>query len=317
MKPLVLVAFISLVVGGILGAVVPGLFDIDNKHLRSELGAETTDTEQLALLKSLKELEKENSSLLEKIEKLKKELNQARKASSDAEQMLLENEFEPTAAQLRKLKKDWISAALTNSDPRMGRRSERELSRLIQTLGLTPEQATEMAALMDKREQQQRLQMMRMMGLLSEEEYNTMFAELDSFDFKLASELILTDEQKQNLETIESEQRSEGIQRGSQMMADRLNLNEEGKFSENERTSINEAIQSAMDRNVEIEIPPAIQELELNPMDQRILAAGYEQLDTEAFEKLYESVVENSESRGGMFMGGGPGGGRGGPPPGN
>ena len=55
------------------------------------------------------------------------------------------------------------------------------------------------------------------------------------------------------------------------MMADRLKLNDAERFSSDERVLINDALKVAMDRQVDLQIPPAIRELDINRMDKRIL----------------------------------------------
>ena len=308
--PVILVSFF---VGGAVGI---GINEIRNAH-SSDLEA-TDGAEQLQPSENhdaLSDLEAENEALKAKLDQLQEELEQLSKAQTEQLEVLMEAESaEPSEAELRKWKKAWLEEMLqAPDDSRFGRRSEKELSRLIQSLGLTPEQATEVALLMDKRDQQRKLMMMRTMGLISEEEYNTMFAELSTFDFELAMNSLLSPEQQAGLESMQSDQQARGSERVTQMMANRLNLNDNERFSESERSAISDAIKSAMDRTAEIEIPPAIKELDINRMDKRILAAGYEQLDSEAFEKLYQSVVEENENGGEVFI---MGGGRPPPPPG-
>jgi len=312
MKKLLPFILIFLFVGGVIGAGILWIYESDTAD-----GIKTfneTDLQQTEEGVSVAELEKENAELKLQLEVLKKQLDQlaAKRLSQNAVmQQIVSNEA--TEAQKRKLKKQWLEDMLSNENTRgFARRSERELNRMIQGLGLTPDQATEVSLLLEKRDEQRKLEMMRSMGLISEEEYNSMFAELSAFNFDLALNSLLSPEQQLGLDSMQSEQRERGSERITQMMASRLNLNDTERFSESERTAISDAIKTAMDRSAQLEVPPAIRELDINRLDKRILAAGYQQLDSESFEKLYQSVVEENEGGNGVFIGGG---GRRPPPP--
>lgn len=305
MKKLLPFILVSFFIGGVIGAAILWIYESDETNAgnaAAELLSETA-AEQARIA----ELEKENEELKLQLEAMRNKLDRvdASPVSENAGmQQIVSNE--PTEAQKRKLKKEWLQDMLSSENNRgFARRSERELGRLIQGLGLTPDQATEVSLLLDKRDQQRKLEMMRSMGLISEEEYNSMFAELSAFNFDLALNSLLSPEQQSGLDSMQSEQRERGSERITQMMASRLNLNDTELFSDSERTAINDAIKTAMDRSAELQVPPAIRELDINRMDKRILAAGYQQLGSESFEKLYQSVVEENESGNGVFVGGG------------
>ncbi len=311
MKPLLLATLVAFFIGGAIGAILPNLI---SSHTTASLNSSVGSPIETDLdLTCVSELEKENEALSQKLKSLQKELDRVNHnlASINTENVV--QNPEPTEAQVRELKKKWIETILSQDDPRFAKRVEREMSRMIQTLGLTPDQATELGLLMEKRDQQRRLMMVRSLGLISEEEYASMFAELGAFDFDLSFSSILSPEQQQGLESVQSEQREQGLEQVSRMMADRLKLNDAERFSSDERVLINDALKVAMDRQVDLQIPPAIRELDINRMDKRILAAAYDQLDSATFEKLYESVVEENESGNTIMMG--DGGGRRRPPP--
>jgi len=310
MKPLLPAVLTSLLVGGLLGYSLPILTHSGVSPTKLDSGenalSATADSEMSA------DLEEENVKLKARLDALERELER-RNASFEALVEKTDAQVpEPTEAQLRQLKKEWIENALSgDGDPRSSRRAEREFNQMVQNLGLTPDQAQQLGLLMEKREQQRRLSMMRAIGLISEEEYSSMFAELDAFDFNVALNSILSPDQQSSYQTEQSQQWEQGMERVSRMMSERLNLSDE-RYSEAERASINSAIKTAMNRQAELSIPPAIRELDINKMDKRILAAGFEQLDSDTFEKLYESVVEQAESGEPMIFEGGR---RPGPPP--
>ncbi len=311
MKPLIPVALLSLVLGGVVGAIALNYLSTDSSKSDTDVTTDDGENESHAL--DFDKLMEENASLRDKIESLKEQLEHNEDSLDSPEEVLMPVDYEPTEAQLRKLKKQWIEASLEEVDPRFQRRTEKELNRMIQELGLTPEQASEMALIFDKRDQQRQLGMMLSMGLISEEEYKMMFAEMDAFDFGLSVETILSPDQLNVQQSLQEEARASDIERFSHMVSDRLNLNDSERYSEAERDSVNSAITVALNRDAELKIPPAIRDLDLNRVEKRVLAAGYSELDEATFEKLYQSVVEQKENGDSNFPQRGRGGNR--PPP--
>lgn len=246
---------------------------------------------------SLAELERQRSALLAEIERLQTERGRLEFDRVDEVPAIASLPLELGESQLRRLRKEWIEASLQpNEESRFSRRSEREQSRLIESLGLTVDQASQLALLMDQREQQRRLAMLRAMGVLNDEEYDSFFSELGSFDFDLALTNMLSPEQLAARESIEAQQREQGVERITQAMVNRLGIAEEERFSESERSAIQQSIRLALESNTELLVPPAIEDLPIHDLNKRILSAGFQQLDPATFEKLYESIVEASEN---------------------
>lgn len=246
--------------------------------------------------------EPSRQALIERIEQLEAQLEQL-KLSPESEAVV---ESEPSEAQLRRLKREWTEGAIYSVDTsRFARRSEREQAHLVESLGLTPDQAMELSRLVDKRDAQRRLMMLRGMGVLTEEESASLFAELEQFDFELTLTSLLSDEQKATREAMEAEQRDRGVERVTEAMANRLGVTGGDRFSADEQIQVQQSIRSALDPDIDLWVPPAIADLPIHELNKRILSVGFQQLDSETFEKLYESVVEASEDGDGVLRGAG------------
>ncbi len=240
--------------------------------------------------------------MIERIEQLEAQLEQLKQVSENEAFV----ESEPSEAQLRRLKRQWTEGVIFSTESsRFARRSEREQNQLIESLGLTPEQAMELSRLVEKRDAQRRLMMLRGMGVLTEEESSNLFAELEQFDYELALTSLLSEQQKAVREAMEAEQRDRGVERVTEAMANRLGVTGGDRFSADEQIQVQQSIRSALDPDIDLWVPPAIADLPIHELNKRILSAGFQQLDSETFEKLYESVVEASEDGDGVPRGAG------------
>lgn len=225
---------------------------------------------------------------LKEIEFLKKEIRRLELASTQKVEKPSSDEVE------KQTRMSLIESIINgeNDSPAQAEFDEKKFLKKIKNLNLTPEQMSIAERLWDKHMQQMRLTL-QARGLLSEKEKEELFSELRKFDFDSELKMVLTEEQINSYEGKRNQELTGvGKMMSAKFFAD-YGISTDSGFSVADQASVEKAVTQAFIQNDgKLDIPEPIQNLELDPLQKRVLASCYVNLPQELFEKIYNQMVE-------------------------
>ncbi len=226
---------------------------------------------------------------LEEIASLKEQIRQMKLASSQSQ-----NQEAPSPEEVRKHMKMSIIEGIIygeKTSPGQAELDRKNFMRNVRGLNLTPEQMVIAERLWEKRMQQMRL-IVQTQGLLTENEKKEQFPDLYHFSFDSELKKILADEQSDGYEEKKhQEMAGVGNMFSAKFISD-YGISTDSGFSAEDQTSIQEAVTKAWSQNIgKLEVPEPIKDLNLGPMDERVLASCYKNLPQELFEKVYQQML--------------------------
>jgi hypothetical protein len=279
---------IALLLSGFLGYFI-AFFSVDREGISSRAIPDTTS------LKSdeLDSLKKQISELEDTVRKLEKENRELQLLCEEVEAT---KALETNSAAVATLRDQWIQEIIDKPGADTIKKFQSELADLQRRFHLTADQMIQLGPLLKQRGQISRMIMLRHIGLISQQDFDSRFAVLKEFNFDQAVANLLSEEQKTLYLDQQNSQRNKGLNIAAYSFAERYNITNSERFSPKQQTSIQNLLKQALVATSDLEIPPSIQELDIDVVEKRMLSLGYEQLDTETFKKMYETLVENHEN---------------------
>ena len=240
---------------------------------------------------AIESLKKQNRLLESTIIRLKAE-NRELQARCD-ELIDVEDNSEEQGVSTQRLKDQWVQEVMNQSDSRRAQQLQSEMTKLQQRYHLTPDQMLQLEPLLNQREQLSKTIMMRHMGLISEEEFKAKLAMQKDFNFDQELTNLLSDEQKQRYLEHQDTQQNIGLNIAAYSFAEQYGITDTERFTPEQQSSIQGLYKQALESSPNLDIPPSIQELDIDIMEKRMLSIGYQELDDDTFRKMYQAIVDH------------------------
>ena len=274
MKNTILLPIITFVAG-----LSCGYFFLDNKP--EEVNSPIVESPEVPILIP------SDTDHLKEIALLKEEILQLKLALAQKE------ETQPPEQVERQIKKDLIQSII-NGEKISSKQAELDRNsflRKVKGLNLTPDQMSVAEQLWEKYMQQMRL-ITQTRGLISENEQREQFPDLYNFNFDFELQKILAkDQNNEYKENMTQEMTGIGNMLSAAFFAD-YGISTDSGFSENEQFAIQKAVTTAYSYNGgKLKIPQPILDLNLSPLNERVLASCYQNLPEELFLKIYQQMV--------------------------
>jgi hypothetical protein len=288
MKATLRTSAIALLCGGVLGFLIAQLaISRTAEPLRPVPKSDSLQSDepkslrsQIAILETtIGRLQEENRILQERCQELE-----------DINELGLDR-----AAAIENLKAQWVKEIIDRPGDLSG--PQTRLSSLQRRYHLTADQMLQLRPLVEKQERLSKIFMLRHAGLISEDEFNRQMSEMKAFNFDQEVANLLSEEQKERYLEHQNAQHDRGLNIAAYSFSERYNITNPDRFSQEQQTAIQGLFKRALDAPQDLEIPQSIQDLDINMIEKRMLSLGYEELDAETFEKMYEAFVEYYENR--------------------
>ena len=201
----------------------------------------------------------------------------------------------PTAV-TQHLKEQWVQEIMEQRDPKTAESVQVEIRKLQQRYHLTPDQIMQIEPLLKKRQDISKLVMMEHLGLIGENEYKMRFATATEFNFDEALMNVLTEDQKNLYQDSQEARQNMGVSVVAFSYTEQYNINNPERFTSEQQSTIKGLFEKVLESKSDIEIPPSVQELDIDIMEKRILTIGFQELDEETFQKMYQAIVDHHQN---------------------
>ena len=282
-------ASVTFILGGALGFLVAYL----SIPRTSEPDA-TVSNSGYSEPEALDALKEQNSRLEATILQLKAENRKLQERDDELEDAASDEDRRTTT---QSLKNQWIQEIIDQPDPQTVQRFQSEMAELQQRYHLTADQMLQLEPLLRQRERFSKVIMLRHMGLISEDEFKARFALMQEFNFDQAVTGLLSEEQKQRYLERWDTQQNIGMNVAAYSFAEQYGITNAERFTPEQQSAIQGLFRKALGGSTSIEIPPTIQELDINIVEKKMLSVGYEELDEETFQKMYQAIIDRHEDK--------------------